>query len=261
MAHELQADQIQAHGLQPGGLGSAMAPLAHQPLLIAHPRYRQHLRGEIEAHHLGLGHTLRLSAAIEPLGQRLGAHANGTADVQHPLNRLIQQRLGGAVDGFTQPSLRLLRAELFIGPYPQRHGIGGLLGFSGGLPAEIALLVGMEANPVVLRNAQISRAALLKQRFSGLLQLLAARTPGNAVALGGANDQLARLKEQRTPQQANADQRLDHTAESAAGVRPLGRLGGGVHRQCRGLREVHAQRGLAGIQQRGQFAAPSCCGL
>ena len=117
MANELQTDQIQAHGLQPGGLGSAMAPLAHQPLLIAHPRHRQHLSGEIEAHHLRLGHTLRLGAAIEPLGQRLGADTHGTADVQHPLNRLIQQRLGAAVDRFTQPSLRLLRAELFIGPH------------------------------------------------------------------------------------------------------------------------------------------------
>ena len=248
MANELQADQIQAHGLQPGGLGSAMAPLAHEPLLIAHPCHRQHLRGEVESNHLRFGHTLRLSAGIQPLGQRLGADANGTADVQHPLNGLIQQRLGAAVDRLTQTLLGLLRAELFIGPHPQRHGIGGLLSFSRGLPAEIALLVGMEANPVVLRNAQISCAALLEQWFGGLLQLLAARTPGNAIALGGANDQLPRLKKQRTPQQSNADQRLDQPAQSAAGIRPLGRLGGGVHRQCGGLREVHAQGGLAGIQ-------------
>ena len=65
----------------------------------------------------------------------------------------------------------------------------GLLGLGGSLPAEIALLVGMEPGDVVRGRSQPGSNTLVKQGSRGLSQLPAARPPGDAIPFRGSDDQ------------------------------------------------------------------------
>ena len=76
----------------------------------------------------------------------LRAHPDGTAQIQHLLNRSSKQRSHGTVNRIPQPPLRQIRREHLLRPDAQRHRIGGLLRFSSCLPTEIALLVGMKTS-------------------------------------------------------------------------------------------------------------------
>ena len=89
---------------------------------------------------------------MQPARQVLRAYSNGTAQIQHLLNGSIKQGSHGPVDGIPQARLRQIRRHHLFGPDAQCHRIGGLFGFSSGLPTEIALLVGMEASQVVRRR-------------------------------------------------------------------------------------------------------------
>ena len=133
------------------------------------------------------------------------------------------------MDGVTQFLLCIGWRELLLRPDPQRHCIGGLLGFSSGLQAEIALLVSMEASAVVGRWFQAQGGASGYKRLRRPPQMLPALTPRNPVAFGRSNDELPGLKEQGAPEQADADQSLDQTAKATTGVGPARRFCGVSH--------------------------------
>ena len=140
-----------------------------------------------------------------------------------------QQRFGSGVNGIPQLALSLGGSQLLVWPDPEGHRIGGLLSFRGGLPAEIALLISMEASAVVRRWLQPGGGALDQQRSGCNPQLLPALTPGNPIAFSRTNDQLPGLEEERPPEQSDADQGFDQTTKTAAGVSPAGGLHGVGH--------------------------------
>ena len=97
------------------------------------------------------------------------------------------------MNGIPQLALSLSGSQLLVWPDPEGHSVGGLLSFRGGLPAEIALLISMEASAVVRRWLQPGGAALDQQRLGRNPQLLPALTPGNPIAFSRTNDQLPLL--------------------------------------------------------------------
>ena len=127
------------------------------------------------------------------------------------------------MDARPQPLLGLERRETFLRPDPQRHGIGGLLRFTGGLPAEIALVVGMKADPVVAGSAHGGIDHPAKQRFGLGLQLFPAGLPADALTLCGADDQLTGPLEQDSFESLNGQQAVDQPAEEMVGSHPVGR--------------------------------------
>lgn len=167
----------------------------------------------------------------------------------------IEERLHSGVNRIAQHALGFGGRELLIGPDPQGHGICGLLRLRRGLLAEVALLIGVKASEVIDGGIQSRGAAAGQQWFSRLPQLLPALTPWDAIAFRRTNNQLPRLKKERSPEQADANQRFDEAAQATAGFSPTGRSGGVRHREWFDLQRGNAQRRLAGIQQSRRSAA------
>lgn len=93
---------------------------------------------------------IAVAVLLEPVCERQGANPHGAADVEHVANRAAEAGFNRGVDAVAHALLGGLGGELLLLlPHPQRHRIGGLLGFAGGLPAEVALLVGVKTGAVV----------------------------------------------------------------------------------------------------------------
>ena len=223
VADELEADQVDGRSLQVGGFRSGMAPLRHQTIAIPHPSHREHVGGEVKTDQSGTRLSTLIGTVVQPARQRLGTDAHGTAQIQHTLQPTAQQRLHCGVDGISQLRLGSGGRQLLVWPDPQGHRIGGLLRLRRGLPAEVALLVGVKTGQVIVGWLHPRAGAVRHQRLRSDAQVLPTLAPGNAVAFRRADDQLPRLEEQRSPQHTNADQALDQTPETAAGISPAWR--------------------------------------
>jgi hypothetical protein len=120
--------------------GGGVVPAADAAAGVADPGHRQHLGGKVEAID---GHISAL-AKVEPVLEGQGANPHRAADVEGAAHRGCEAGLDRREDGVPKPPLGLVGLQGFLGPHPQGHGIGGLLRLTGRLPAEVALLIGVE---------------------------------------------------------------------------------------------------------------------
>ena len=214
MADELKADQVKGGSLQSCVLRGRMQPAIDEPLPITHPGDRQHVGGEIKPLNPRSGLLALFSTLMQPARQMQCAHSYGTTEIEHLLNRAFQTGLHNAVDLIPETNLRHGRCKRLLRPDTKGHGIGGLFRFSRGLPAEIALFIGMEASQVIVRRPQSRRDGARQQGGCSLLQFPASNSPGNAVAFRGADDQLTGLEEEGAPQQSDPNQAFDPATQS-----------------------------------------------
>ena len=222
MANELKADEINALTRQSGVVGSGMAPLTDQAVAISDPCHSQHLRREIQTDQPWPVQTTLIGPSVQPTGKRLGADANGTTQIQNLAGGIAEKRFHHRMDRIAESRLSLERLQRFLRPNSQGHRIGGLLSLRCRLPAEVALLIGMETRLVVGGRNQALGATLLQKGNGRLPQFRPSLPPRDAVALSRPDDQLSCLKKQGATQQADADQPFNPAAEPPTGISPLG---------------------------------------
>jgi len=106
---------------------------------------------------------------------------------------------------------------------PQGYRIGGLLGLAGGGPTEVALVVGVEVNLRIGGNGMRGTGAGRQQGLGVPLKLFEPLPPGDAAALGGANEQTPRLSEQQLAQGLHRQPPIDQQAQGMIRFQPVGR--------------------------------------